>query len=100
MKRRLIVLRHAKSSQKSDAPDDHSRPLNGRGKRDAPRVAARIAELGWVFAVLFVLVAAVYALFLANAMDCLDEIDQGEWISFHTLKLNAMMGEIVGTKNR
>lgn len=56
----------------------------------------RIAELGWVFAVLFVLVALVYVLFLANAMDCLDEIDQGEWISFHTLKLNAMMGEIVG----
>lgn len=56
----------------------------------------RIAELGWVFGVLFVLVAVVYVLFLANAMDCLDEIDQGEWISFHTLKLNAMMGEIVG----
>ena len=56
----------------------------------------RIADLGWVFAVLFVLVAGVYVLFLANAMGCLDEIDQGEWISFHTLKLNAMMGEIVG----
>lgn len=48
MKRRLMVVRHAKSSWKSDAPTDHGRPLNGRGRRDAPRVAARCAELGWV----------------------------------------------------
>ena len=45
--KRLIVLRHAKSSWKSGAPDDHARPLNKRGRRDAPRVAARLAELGW-----------------------------------------------------
>jgi phosphohistidine phosphatase len=44
---RLIVMRHAKSAWDSDAPDDHSRPLNKRGRRDAPRVAARLAALGW-----------------------------------------------------
>lgn len=48
MKRRLIVMRHAKSSWKSPANTDHERPLNGRGRRDAPRVAARLTELGWV----------------------------------------------------
>lgn len=47
MKRRLIVMRHAKSSWSSDALTDHDRPLNKRGRRDAPRVAARIEELGW-----------------------------------------------------
>jgi phosphohistidine phosphatase len=45
--RRLILMRHAKSSWESDAPTDHDRPLNARGRRDAPRVAARLAELGW-----------------------------------------------------
>jgi phosphohistidine phosphatase SixA len=48
MKRRLILMRHAKSSWKSDAPTDHARPLNRRGRRDAPRVARRLVELGWV----------------------------------------------------
>lgn len=40
-------MRHAKSSWNSDAPTDHARPLNKRGCRDAPRVARRLAELGW-----------------------------------------------------
>lgn len=44
--RRLLLMRHAKSSWKHDLPD-HERPLNGRGRRDAPRIAAEIAALGW-----------------------------------------------------
>jgi phosphohistidine phosphatase SixA len=48
MKRRLIVLRHAKSAWNTDAPTDHDRPLNKRGRRDAPRIGARLAELGWL----------------------------------------------------
>jgi phosphohistidine phosphatase len=47
MRRRLIVMRHAKSSWKTNAPTDHARPLNERGRRDAPRVGAHIVELGW-----------------------------------------------------
>ena len=45
--RRLIIMRHAKSSWNSLAATDHDRPLNKRGQRDAPRVAQRLAELGW-----------------------------------------------------
>lgn len=45
--RRLIVMRHAKSSWKTDAPTDHARPLNKRGRRDAPAVGAELARLGW-----------------------------------------------------
>ena len=45
---RLIVMRHAKSAWNTDAQSDHDRPLNKRGRRDAPRVAARLAELGWI----------------------------------------------------
>jgi phosphohistidine phosphatase len=47
MNRRLIVMRHAKSSWNSDAPTDHERPLNGRGRRDAPRMARALLEHGW-----------------------------------------------------
>ena len=41
-------MRHAKSSWKSAAPTDHQRPLNKRGRRAAPLVARRLAELDWL----------------------------------------------------
>jgi phosphohistidine phosphatase len=47
MRRRLLVMRHAKSSWKSAAASDHDRPLNRRGRGAAPLVAARIREIGW-----------------------------------------------------
>jgi len=47
-RRRLIVMRHAKSSWSSGAATDHDRPLNKRGRRDSPKVGARLAELDWV----------------------------------------------------
>ena len=34
----LLILRHAKSSWDDPALDDHERPLNKRGRRDAPRI--------------------------------------------------------------
>lgn len=34
----LLILRHAKSSWKDDDLADHDRPLNKRGKSDAPRM--------------------------------------------------------------
>lgn len=34
----LLLLRHAKSSWAEPDESDHDRPLNDRGKRDAPRV--------------------------------------------------------------
>ena len=34
----LLILRHAKSSWKDTSLADHDRPLNKRGKRDAPRM--------------------------------------------------------------
>lgn len=48
MERRLILMRHAKSAWDTEAPNDHARPLSGRGRADAPKVAARLAALGWV----------------------------------------------------
>lgn len=40
--KRLIILRHAKSSWKDLSLDDHDRPLSSRGRRDAPEMARRI----------------------------------------------------------
>jgi len=44
---RLILMRHAKSDWDTDAPTDHARPLNNRGRREAPRVARRLVEIQW-----------------------------------------------------
>ena len=47
LSRRLIVMRHAKSSWKETGVTDHDRPLNKRGLRDAPRIADAIHDRGW-----------------------------------------------------
>ena len=44
----LSILRHAKSSWKDDSLDDHDRPLNKRGLRDAPRMGELLRERGLV----------------------------------------------------
>lgn len=40
----LILVRHAKSDWGTAALDDHARPLNDRGMRDAPVMAERLAS--------------------------------------------------------
>ena len=40
----LIIIRHAKSSWDNIGQDDRERPLNERGKTDAPEMAARLKE--------------------------------------------------------
>jgi phosphohistidine phosphatase len=40
----VYIIRHAKSSWNDPALDDFDRPLNDRGKRDAPRMGKRLKE--------------------------------------------------------
>ena len=40
----LLILRHAKSSWSDSALDDHDRPLNDRGERDAPRMGELLRQ--------------------------------------------------------
>ncbi len=40
----LLILRHAKSKWGDPQFSDHDRPLNKRGKRDAPRIASLMRE--------------------------------------------------------
>jgi phosphohistidine phosphatase len=42
----LILVRHAKSDWSGDALSDSERPLNERGKKDAPEMAKRLKKKG------------------------------------------------------
>jgi phosphohistidine phosphatase len=44
--KKLLVLRHAKSSWKKAALEDHDRPLSNRGKRDAARMGRLLRRQG------------------------------------------------------
>lgn len=44
--RTLTLVRHAKSSWNDPSIDDHDRPLNERGKTNAPEMSERLAKLG------------------------------------------------------
>lgn len=44
--RRLLLIRHAKSSWKFPELDDHDRPLNARGRRNTELMSKRLQERG------------------------------------------------------
>ncbi|XP_009802383.1 uncharacterized protein At3g52155, chloroplastic [Nicotiana sylvestris] len=46
--RRLILLRHAKSSWDNRSIRDHDRPLSRAGQLDAIKVSQKLLELGWI----------------------------------------------------
>jgi len=48
MKRTLVLIRHAKSSWAEALQADFDRPLNERGKEDAPEMGKRLKKMGIV----------------------------------------------------
>jgi phosphohistidine phosphatase len=44
----LVLVRHAKSAWNDPTLADHDRPLNARGRRDAPEMGRRLRERGTV----------------------------------------------------
>lgn len=47
MQRHLVLMRHAKSSWVEPGMSDHQRPLDPRGRADAPRMGRELATRGW-----------------------------------------------------
>lgn len=70
--RRLLIVRHAKSSWKHPELEDHDRPLNKRGMRDKVTMSRYLAEHGEVLDGLFSSTAR-RALELAHSMA--DQLD-------------------------
>lgn len=48
MARQIVLIRHAKSSWNNPGQSDFDRPLNERGKEDAPEMGRRLKEAGIV----------------------------------------------------
>ena len=46
--KKLILMRHAKSAWNTNAPTDHARPLNERGRKSALLIANKLKELDWI----------------------------------------------------
>lgn len=46
--KRLLLLRHAKSSWDDPTLDDFDRPLAARGRADAPRMGRHLRAQGWI----------------------------------------------------
>ena len=44
----LLILRHAKSNWNYPDLSDYDRPLNARGKQDAPRMGEHLREQGLI----------------------------------------------------
>lgn len=46
MKKKILIMRHAKSSWSDEKLKDFDRPLNARGEKDAPKMGRYLKELG------------------------------------------------------
>jgi hypothetical protein len=59
-------------------------------------VGARLADLGVIFVILFIVLVGIYGVFLQQSMASIDEINQDEWIGFDSLLVENVLGDIVG----
>ncbi|MDZ7758458.1 histidine phosphatase family protein [Rhodohalobacter sp.] len=46
MKKKILIMRHAKSSWSDEKLRDFDRPLNSRGEKDAPKMGRYLKEMG------------------------------------------------------
>lgn len=81
--RRLLLIRHAKSSHKFEELDDHERPLNKRGERDSITVARHLADKGETLDVIYSS-TAIRALDFAQVLSDFTNITLVPELSFYT----------------
>jgi len=97
----IILVRHAKSSWKYPELTDEERPLNKRGKRDAPNMAQLLLELKVKPDVLLsspAIRAKRTAKIVADYLNCSDKVKYKAWLySFSTenilTKVNSFKSE-------
>jgi len=88
--RRLLLIRHAKSSHKHPELDDHERPLNRRGERDVISMARHIADKDEHLDVIYSS-TAVRALDLAQTISEFTHVSLVPDLSFYTFNAGDLL---------
>ena len=88
--KRLLLIRHAKSSHKFDHLDDHERPLNNRGERDAITMARYLADRGETLDVIYSS-TAIRALDFAQVISDFTHITLVPELSFYTFDADELI---------
>lgn len=88
--RKLLLIRHAKSSWKFPDLDDHERPLNKRGQRDTLTVARHLADKDEVLDVIYSS-TATRALELAQTISEFTNVSLIPDLSFYTFSADELL---------
>ena len=88
--RRLLLIRHAKSSWKFPDLDDHERPLNGRGERDSISMARHLADKDEMLDVIYSS-SAIRALEYAERISEFTNISLVPELSFYTFDVDELI---------
>lgn len=88
--KKLLLIRHAKSSWADDELDDHERPLNARGERDSFTMARYLADADEGLDVIFTSTAA-RALDFAHVISEFTDVSLVPDLSFYTFDEDELM---------
>ncbi|MBT8114381.1 MAG: histidine phosphatase family protein [Arenicella sp.] len=88
--RRLLLIRHAKSSWKYPQLDDHERPLNKRGQRDVLTMSRHLADKNEQLDVIYSS-TATRALEYAQAISELTHVELVPELSFYTFDVDELI---------
>jgi len=88
--RKLLLIRHAKSSWKDLELDDHERPLNRRGERDSLTMARHLADQDEPLDILYSS-TAIRALDFAQQISEFTYVDLVPDLSFYTFDVDELI---------
>ena len=88
--RKLLLVRHAKSSWKYPELDDHERPLNKRGERDVLTMSRHLAEKDEALDVIFSS-TATRALDYAQSLSEFTHVNLNPDLSFYTFDVDQLL---------
>lgn len=88
--RKLLLIRHAKSSWKDSELDDHERPLNKRGERDCLTMARHLADKDEPLDILYSS-TAIRALDFAQSISEFTYVELVPDLSFYTFDTDELI---------